>query len=132
MGGGAAMRAAGKLAGVVNSSFRGGIPAVPLPEHLSTKARPIAGALSDAPIDISSSCSSTVNKSCLESDDWEFAEGEVMSDVDEPVARVVFGGAPTLQEAKDATLELRTALDQYVSPLPLFIFSTYLYFREQF
>lgn len=106
------MRAAGKLAGVVNSSFRGGIPAVPLPEHLSTKARPIAGVLSDAPIDISSSCSSTVNKSCLESDDWEFAEGEVMSDVDEPVARVVFGGAPTLQEAKDATLELRTALDQ--------------------
>lgn len=114
MGGGAAMRAAGKLAGVVNGSFRGGIPAVPLPEHLSTKARPIAGVFSDAPIDISSSCSSTVNKDC---DDWEFAEGEVISDVEEDaIGRVVFGGAPTLQEAKDATLELKTALDQYVFP----------------
>lgn len=120
------MRAAGKLAGVVNGSFRGGIPAVPLPEHLSTKARPIAGALSDAPIDISS-CSSTVSKGCLESDDWEFAEGEVMSDVEEPIGRVVFGGAPTLQEARDATLELKSALDQYVlSPLPL------IYDRKQF
>lgn len=82
MGGGPAMRAAGKLAGVVNGSFQGGIRAVPLPEHLSSgasMARPITGVAAI-----------------------------------EQMPRLVFGGAPTLQEAKDATFQLRTALDEYV------------------
>ncbi|KAL1823405.1 hypothetical protein ACET3Z_010183 [Daucus carota] len=104
MGGGAAMRAGGKLAGVVNASFRGGIPAVAVPEHLSSKARPIAGVLSssDAQID-----ASTVNKVCSEcDDDWEFPQ------VEEAMPRLVFGGPPSLQEAQDATSQLRTALDE--------------------
>ena len=106
------MRAGGKLAGVVNASFRGGIPAVAVPEHLSSKGRTIAGVLSssDAQID-----GSTVNKVCSEcDDDWEFPQ------VEEAMPRLVFGGPPSLQEAKDATSQLRTALDEYV--LSVFLF----------
>ncbi|KAL6538380.1 hypothetical protein OROGR_012368 [Orobanche gracilis] len=48
-------------------------------------------------------------------DDWVFAGGEedeVVSSAGEPIPRVVFGGAPSLQEAKEATSELTVALEK--------------------
>lgn len=109
------MRVAGKIAGVVNGSFRGGFPA--FPENITSAAfkantaRPITGVISSADTQYDAA-SSTVNKPFIEFEDWGVAE-EVASDC-EPLPRVVFGGAPTLEEAQDATFQLRTALDQYV------------------
>lgn len=107
MGGGAAMRVAGKIAGVVNGSFRGGFPA--FPENITSgtfkanTARPITGVIS------SDAASSTVNKPLIEFEDREVTSS---CDVGQPLPRVVFGGVPTLEEAQDATFQLRTALDQ--------------------
>lgn len=109
------MRVAGKIAGVVNGSFRGGFPA--FPENITSAAfkantaRPITGVISSSDTQYDAA-SSTGNKPFIEFEDWEVTE-EVASDC-EPLPRVVFGGAPTLEEAQDATFQLRTALDQYV------------------
>ncbi|KAK1405679.1 Serine-rich adhesin for platelets like [Heracleum sosnowskyi] len=101
MGGGAAMRVAGKIAGFVNGSFRGGFLAFPKNITSGTfkanTARPITGVIS------SDAASSTVKKPLIEFEDW---------DVDQPLPRLVFDGVPTLEEAQDATFQLRTALDQ--------------------
>lgn len=112
------MRVAGKIAGVVNGSFRGGFPAFPgnitSAALKANTARPITGVIStsDTQYDVASS---TVNKPFIEFEDWEVTEGVASScDVGEALPRVVFGGAPTLEEARDATFQLRTALDQYV------------------
>lgn len=61
----------------------------------------------------------SVQRPSWELDDWEFAsvEEEINIGTGEPLPRVVFGGVPTLQEAKEATSELKDALDQlYLSP----------------
>ncbi|KAL6544415.1 hypothetical protein OROMI_023277 [Orobanche minor] len=52
-------------------------------------------------------------------DDWVFAGGEadeVVASADEPIPRVIFGGAPSLQEAKEATSELTVALENCLIP----------------
>ncbi|KAL8098548.1 uncharacterized protein LOC141686660 [Apium graveolens] len=104
MGGGAVMRVAGKIAGFFNGSFRGGFPAFPetitFAAFKANSARPITCVIS----------SSDTQYEAASFEDWEVA-GEVASR-GEPLARVVFGGAPTLEEAQDATFQLRTALDQ--------------------
>ncbi|KAL6543214.1 hypothetical protein OROHE_010734 [Orobanche hederae] len=49
-------------------------------------------------------------------DDWVFAGGEadeVVASAGEPIPRVIFGGAPSLQEAKEATSELTVALEKF-------------------
>ncbi|KAE9456532.1 hypothetical protein C3L33_11629, partial [Rhododendron williamsianum] len=63
-----------------------------------------------------------VQRPCWELDDWEFAGGagdDVASvkSFTEPMPRLVFGGAPTLQEAKEATDELKDALSKYITLL---------------
>ncbi|WOH04246.1 hypothetical protein DCAR_0623655 [Daucus carota subsp. sativus] len=113
MGGGVAMRVAGKIAGVVNGNFRGGLPA--FPENITSAAfkantaRPITGVVSDAQFE--GACS-TVNKPLIEFEDWEEVGSGSRAGVGQGLPRVVFGGAPTMEEAQDATLQLRTALDQ--------------------
>ncbi|CAI9754997.1 unnamed protein product [Fraxinus pennsylvanica] len=53
-----------------------------------------------------------VQRPCSELDDWEVAGGEedLMVSAGETMPRVVFGGPPTLQEAKEATSELTVAI----------------------
>ncbi|KAF3617021.1 putative transcription factor-like [Capsicum annuum] len=61
-----------------------------------------------------------MQKVVAEFDDWEMAgeEVEMMVSVGEPLPRVVFGGAPSLQEATEATSDLKHALKKvYLSGL---------------
>ncbi|CAL5402877.1 unnamed protein product [Camellia sinensis] len=133
MGGGGAMKAAAKVAGitVVNGGLRG-VPSVSPVEHQVASAthrasRPVSSivasteevnrsvltAAQNNPIDAAS------QRPCWELDDWEFADGvaETIVNSGEPMPRLVFGGVPTLEEAKEATSELKEALDKwYICP----------------
>lgn len=88
--------ATGKVAGVVNG-VRSELPS--FPENISAfktnLTRPITTIISDTPV-------STVH----------IQEHKDRDDVGHPLPRLVFGGPPTLDEAIDATSELRSALDQ--------------------
>ncbi|XP_061353555.1 uncharacterized protein LOC133298303 [Gastrolobium bilobum] len=49
----------------------------------------------------------------LQTDDWDFAgDGVLVMAAGEPMPRVVFGAVPTIKEAKDATNELKGAIDE--------------------
>ncbi|KAK2639381.1 hypothetical protein Ddye_027176 [Dipteronia dyeriana] len=116
MGGGAAMRAAGKLTGmgVLNGGLRGGIStAQPAEQALRSVSRPAAAVVSTASssgVDVAA-----IQKASSWEAEWDFAavEEELMVETaPEPIARVVFDVPPTLQEAKDATADLKEALDK--------------------
>ncbi|PHT86588.1 hypothetical protein T459_08694 [Capsicum annuum] len=55
-----------------------------------------------------------MQKVVAEFDDWDMAGGEeeMMVSVGEPLSRVVFGGALSLQEATEATSDLKHALEK--------------------
>ncbi|KAL4352621.1 hypothetical protein GQ457_06G022600 [Hibiscus cannabinus] len=134
MGGGGAMRAVGKVAGVgiANATLRGGVHVSPLAaEHSVMRVAASTRSASSSPIAVSSEGSSFVadtaasanHKSSWELvDDWEFAGGveqEVASEGSstasgrgEPIARVLFGGVPSLEETQEATADLKDALDK--------------------
>lgn len=110
MGGGAAMRAAAKVAGM-NMGLRG----VPGAEH------PFAAAARKAVFPVKSLFNSSEtsqtrpywdesNFNNNNIDEWELAGGEeeLMSEE----ARLVFGDAPTLKEAQDATFQLKEAVNK--------------------
>ncbi|KAK2639387.1 hypothetical protein Ddye_027182 [Dipteronia dyeriana] len=116
MGGGAALRAAGKVTGmgVFNGRLRGGISAAqPAEQALRNVSRPAATVVSTA-------CSSgadvaAIQKASSWEADWEFAVAEedlVVESAPEPIARVVFDVPPTRQEAKDATADLTEAVNE--------------------
>lgn len=119
MGGGAAMRAAGKVAGigVFNGGFRGGLSsATPTAQSLRNVQRPVAATISSGKV--SGGDVTEAHKATWEMvDDWEFAGGvdDLPAEPAEPMPRVVFGGAPSLEETKEATAELKDALDKYVT-----------------
>ncbi|PHT68062.1 hypothetical protein T459_27549 [Capsicum annuum] len=56
-----------------------------------------------------------MQKVVAEFNDWEMVGGEeeMMVSVGEPLPRVVFGGAPSLQQATEATADLKHALEKY-------------------
>uniref|UniRef100_A0A6N2LY33 Uncharacterized protein n=1 Tax=Salix viminalis TaxID=40686 RepID=A0A6N2LY33_SALVM len=118
MGGGGAMRAAAKVAGigVVNSGIRGGISCVPpsVEHSVRNASRPVSAIISSTTG--GGEVAATVQRPSWELDEWEFAGGveeEMVVHSAEPVARVVFGGAPpSLQEAEAATFELKDALQK--------------------
>lgn len=130
MSGGGAMRAAAaKVAGitVANSGFRGIVPEHPVSSAARKAVRPVSvSGISSASDHLKSSAVSasqssavdeaSMQRSCWELDDWEFAGGkeEEMVAAGEPLPRLVFGGAPSLQEAKEATFDLKDALHKYV------------------
>ncbi|XP_042486639.1 uncharacterized protein LOC122066881 [Macadamia integrifolia] len=134
MGGGGAMRAAAKVASFgVNGGLRG-VPSVPLAEQSMATAsrmtsRPSNSIVSSVATEQGRSSlllsspngkiDASVQRPLWEIDDWEFAGGEddLLLDSTAPMPRVVFGGVPTLEEAKEATCDLKDALDQvYFSP----------------
>ncbi|KAM3203003.1 hypothetical protein P3L10_030629 [Capsicum annuum] len=55
-----------------------------------------------------------MQKVVAEFNDWEMVGGEeeMMVSVGEPLPRVVFGGAPSLQQATEATADLKHALEK--------------------
>ncbi|KAL8510489.1 hypothetical protein ACS0TY_017341 [Phlomoides rotata] len=105
--GGGAIRSAAKVAGMAAAT--GGLRSF-TPEHLTfsssarmpSSGRPVASNLE----------SGGVQMPCVELDDWvlPFKE-EVGIEASDPMPRLVFGGPPTLQEAKEATSELSIALE---------------------
>mgnify|MGYP004717023743 CR=1 FL=1 len=116
------MRAAAKVAGfgVLNGGLRGIVPDHPASTAMRKVLRPVTGlASSSAPENVKEAAVaidvSPVQKPCWEFDDWELAGGEEDlfggSGVSTP--RLVFGGAPSLAEAKEATYELKEALEKY-------------------
>ncbi|KAL6975336.1 hypothetical protein U1Q18_024131 [Sarracenia purpurea var. burkii] len=128
MGGGGVMRAAVRAAGntVVNGGLRG-VPSVSPAEHQVATAAgngtravsAIVSASDEAKSAVltasqSNMIDAAVQRPSWELDDWEFAGGEeeLISQAGEPMPRLVFGGAPTLQEAKEATSELKDALEK--------------------
>ncbi|KAG8386182.1 hypothetical protein BUALT_Bualt03G0127000 [Buddleja alternifolia] len=125
--GGGAMRAAAKVAGitVANGGLRG-ITSENYPvfstARLAASARPAAASATAEDVKLVASQSGTgVQRSCSEMDDWVFAGGEeeAMVIAADAMPRVVFGGAPSLQEAREATSELTLALEKAYLSSPL-------------
>ncbi|XVF04030.1 hypothetical protein REPUB_Repub05bG0045600 [Reevesia pubescens] len=130
MGGGSVMRAAAKVAGfgIVNAGLRGGFQVIPSSaEHsvmrVATSSRSASSAISvssggsvSSVADVAASNNHKVPWEMV--DNWEFAGGvelevaPAVSGGGEPMARVLFDGAPTLEEAKEATNDLRDALEK--------------------
>ncbi|GMI79436.1 hypothetical protein HRI_001612900 [Hibiscus trionum] len=132
--GGGVMRAVGKVAGVgiANATLRGGVHvSPPSSEHSVMRVAAATRSTTSSPVGVSIEGTSSVadstasanNKSSWEMvDDWEFAGGvgkDVASEVPtaatgrgEPIARVLFGGFPSLEETQEATADLKEALDK--------------------
>ncbi|XP_021725980.1 uncharacterized protein LOC110693165 [Chenopodium quinoa] len=116
MGGGGAMRAAAKVAGigVMTGGFRASAAAETQVNLAARKSvRPVSSGLSSSTGGLT--VEETVQKPVWEIDDWEFAGGEdefVVDRVDSGQPRLVFGPVPTIEETKEATSELKDALDQ--------------------
>ncbi|XVE50468.1 hypothetical protein DITRI_Ditri01bG0164500 [Diplodiscus trichospermus] len=138
MAGGAVMRAVAKVAGfgIFNTSLRGGVQVTP-PSAEHSVMRFVAPRSASSSITVSSGGVSPVaettasgndNVSSEMVNDWKFAgsvEEEValegstsVSGGKEPMARVVFGGVPSLEETKEATADLKDALDKFFLSSP--------------
>ncbi|KAA3472487.1 HEAT repeat-containing 8 [Gossypium australe] len=125
------MRAVGNVVGVgiANANARGVQSTSPSAEH--SIIRVAAPRSASSPIAVSSegvpsvclTTSSANQKASWEHvDDWELSGGIVEHEValegssdasgqGEPIAGVLFGGVPNLEEAKEATADLKDALD---------------------
>ncbi|WJX44762.1 hypothetical protein P8452_31705 [Trifolium repens] len=115
MGGGGTMRTAAKLAGigVARSGFRGPPASYSVEHSIRNSSR------ASSPTRVISQGAKTTDVKPLHTavsedlNDWEFAdEGDLFMSGGEPTPRVVFGDVPTFQEAKEATAELKDAIDQ--------------------
>ncbi|CAH9083551.1 unnamed protein product [Cuscuta europaea] len=121
MGGGGAMKAAAKVAGIgVANSVRGFAPDHPVCAAARMAVRQVSvfagsSASDDAKglmLPVSAVDGTSVQMPCSEFDDWEFPDAE-----EGPPPRLVFSGAPTLQEAKEATSDLKEAIENvFLSP----------------
>ncbi|WVZ26805.1 hypothetical protein V8G54_000095 (mitochondrion) [Vigna mungo] len=105
MGGGGVMRTAAKIAGIgVSKSGLHGFPvALPTEQSVRNASPPLSGAKAAEVVPVHTAASW---------DEWDFADDGGLV-----VPRVVFGSAPTFEEAKEATTDLKDAIDQvYFSP----------------
>ncbi|GLU23516.1 hypothetical protein SLE2022_395140 [Rubroshorea leprosula] len=119
MGGGGVMRAAAKVAGigVVSHGRRAGINVVQPAEQSVVRCakRPVSPiAASQAGISVDVQPVQQVSSEIMD-DDWDFLEEELMVGGGEPIGRLIFGGVPTLEEAKEATNDLKDALESFLS-----------------
>lgn len=116
--GGGAIRAAAKVAGITAAT--GGIRSI-TSEHYSAvrkaaSARPAAAIAEEMKL-VAKNLEAGVQRPCLEMDEWVFPDAEEA--VGDRMPRVVFGGLPTLQEAKEATSELSAALEKTYLSSPI-------------
>ncbi|KAH6795653.1 hypothetical protein C2S51_036639 [Perilla frutescens var. frutescens] len=108
--GGGAIRAAAKVAGITAA---GGIRSM-TSEHYSAarkaaSAIPVAAKAEEMKL-MAKNSEAGLQRPCLEMDEWVFPDAEeAAADL---MPRVVFGGLPSLQEAKEATSELSAALEK--------------------
>lgn len=121
MGGGAAVRAATKVAGigVLNGGIRGVTAMPPAEQSVRNASRPVSAILSASSSEGVKAGSVDASAAHVPAvwDDWDFAEEELVMASEEPKPRIVFGSVPSLQEAKEATTELKDALEKvYLSP----------------
>ncbi|GLT83458.1 hypothetical protein SLE2022_017460 [Rubroshorea leprosula] len=115
--GGGVMRAAAKVAGigVLNHGLRGGIQvAQPAEQSLIRGAKRPVSAIAASQGEVSADVAPVHKVSSDIVDDWDCVEEEVVV-VGEPIGRLVFGGVPTLEEAKEATNDLKDALESFLS-----------------
>lgn len=114
------MRTAAKIAGIgglVQGGLRGSQSVPPVEQAVCKASFPASAAItSSSSVNVLTTEVFPVEKSLTwDSDDWEFAgEEELVMSAGEPMPRIVFAGVPTLEEAKQATSELKDALDKYV------------------
>ncbi|KAI3986549.1 hypothetical protein MKX01_014087 [Papaver californicum] len=117
MGGGGVIRAATKVAGLgVNRGFRGALQEKSTTTVIAAKKKcskklTLLSLLSSENGNLKSACA--IESPSWRIDDWEFTDGEeeVLLSESSPMPRVIFGGVPTLEEAEEATSELKDALD---------------------
>ncbi|XP_050371158.1 uncharacterized protein LOC126789129 [Argentina anserina] len=117
--GGGVMRTAAKVAGigtVMHGGLRGS-PAVPSSgKSVRTASVPVAAGMASQ--SVKGPDAGAIEKPWVEAattvDDWQMVgdEGEMVMSAGEPMPRVVFGAAPSYKEAKEATDELKEALDK--------------------
>lgn len=106
------MATAAKVAGigVAKGGFRGGlgVPAAANDQfnvRSTSASKPVSASLSSA-IHPSAEADAMVLQRASWEDDWEFAEVETTT-----IPRVVFSKPPSLQEAKEATDDLKDAIN---------------------
>lgn len=109
------MRAAAKVAGIsaMTTGFRAS-GSFENPVNLAARkaVRPVSSGLTSTG---SLTVEGAVQKPAWEIDDWEFAGAEdelVVDRIDSGKPRLVFGPVPTIEETKEATSELKDALDK--------------------
>lgn len=101
------MRTAAKLAGfsaAAASGIRGVILAPPAEQSVRNVSRPVSAVVSLSQKAKAAEVAPLHTAASWDLEDWDTEAGEGM-------ARVVFGGAPSFQEAKAATTELKDAID---------------------
>ena len=131
MGGGGAIRATANVAriGVVNHGLRG-MPAVPPAEQsVRNASRPVSAILTSSTSAPNSGSGDVAPAQQMPVpaawDHWDFADGEkgLIIEAGEPMPRLVFGGMPSFQEAKEAAVLLKDALDTYNFDQNLLLFA---------
>ncbi|KAF8053875.1 hypothetical protein N665_1367s0012 [Sinapis alba] len=112
MGGGRVMATAAKVAGigVAKGGFRGGlgVPAAANDQFIlrnASASKPVSASISSV-VHPSAEEDAVVMRKPVWEDEWEFAEVETKT-----IPRVVFSKPPSLQEAKEATDDLKDALN---------------------
>ncbi|XP_023524711.1 uncharacterized protein LOC111788571 [Cucurbita pepo subsp. pepo] len=126
MGGGEFVRAAAKMASAGNAGFRGSSTVPQFGKLLRGSSRPVSVSVgSSSPVSSAKTTASTevevLQKPMWEIDDWEFAnfEDDLAMEAAGPKPRIVFGNVPSFEEAKEATTEVKEALDKvYLSSSP--------------
>lgn len=103
------MRAAAKMAGITAAS--GGMLSVTAEHYSAARKSASARPLAPASEEMKLVANNSEARPCLELDDWVFPDAQEAGGHRMP--RVVFGGAPTLKEAEEATSELSAALEKY-------------------
>ncbi|XP_022139447.1 uncharacterized protein LOC111010375 isoform X2 [Momordica charantia] len=129
MGGGEFVRAAAKIAGAgaVNAGVRGASTAPQFGQLLRGVSRPASVFVaSSSPVPPAKAAAGSeveaVQKPAWEIDDWEFANWEdgLAVEAAGPKPRIVFGAVPSFEEAKEATTDLKEALDKVYLSSPEF------------
>lgn len=113
------------FSGVVQGGIRGSAVLPPVEQSVRNVSVPVSASISSSQSVKAAADVVSVHRPAWEIDDWEFAGFEDEPVMAAPMPRIVFGGVPSFQEAKEATAELKDALDQYVFLIFFLIFMVF-------